>query len=34
MDGKTYTVLWTDTSSDVPVGLTSVAQTIENLASE
>ena len=34
MDGKTYTVLWTDTSSDVPVGLTSVAQAIENLASK
>jgi hypothetical protein len=34
MDGETHTVLWTDTSTDVPVGLTSVAQAIENMASE
>lgn len=34
MDGKMHTVLWTDTSTDVLVGLTSVAQAIENIASE
>lgn len=34
MDGKTYTVLWTDASSDVPVGLSSTAQAIKNMASK
>jgi hypothetical protein len=34
MDGETHTVIWTDASTDVPVGLTSVAQVIEDMTSE
>jgi hypothetical protein len=33
VDGKTHTVLWTDSSSNVPAGISSIAQTIENMAS-
>jgi hypothetical protein len=33
VDGKTHTVLWTDSSSNVPAGISSMAQTIENIAS-
>jgi hypothetical protein len=33
VDGKTHTVLWTDSSSNVPAGISSMAQTIENMAS-
>ena len=32
VDGKTHTVLWTDSSSNVPAGISSMAQTIENMA--
>ena len=32
-NGKMHTVLWTDSSSNVPTGISSIAQTIENLAS-
>ena len=32
-NGKMHTVLWTDSSSNVPAGISSMAQTIENLAS-
>ena len=32
-NGKMHTVLWTDSSSNVPTGIPSIAQTIENLAS-
>ena len=32
VDGKTHTVLWTDSSSNVPAGISSIAQTIENMA--
>ena len=28
-----HTVLWTDSSSNVPAGISSIAQTIENMAS-
>lgn len=31
MDNKTHTVLWTDTSTDVPAGLTSIAEAIETM---
>ncbi len=34
MDGKMHVVLWTDTSNDVPAGLSSIAQAIENIASK
>ena len=34
VDGKTHTVLWTDSSSNVPAGISSMAQTIENMASD
>jgi hypothetical protein len=30
---KVHTVLWTDSSGNVPAGISSVAQTIENMAS-
>jgi hypothetical protein len=33
VDGKVHTVLWTDSSNNVPAGISSVAQTIENMAS-
>lgn len=33
VDGKMHTVLWTDNSSNVPAGISSMAQTIENIAS-
>jgi hypothetical protein len=33
MDDKMHTVLWTDSSSNVPSGISSMAQTIENMAS-
>src|ERR671915_341928 len=33
-NGKMHTVLWTDSSSNVPAGISSMAQTIENLASD
>lgn len=33
MNGKMHTVLWTDVSSNVPAGVSSVAQTIEDMAS-
>jgi hypothetical protein len=33
-NGKMHTVLWTDSSSNVPTGISSIAQTIENLASD
>jgi hypothetical protein len=33
VDGKTHTVLWTDSSSNVPAGISSIAQTIEIMAS-
>jgi hypothetical protein len=33
VDGKMHTVLWTDSSSNVPAGISSMAQTIENMAS-
>jgi hypothetical protein len=33
VDGKMHTVLWTDSSSNVPAGISSVVQTIENMAS-
>src|ERR687893_16385 len=33
VDGKTHTVLWTDSSSNVPAGISSIAQRIENMAS-
>jgi hypothetical protein len=33
VNGKTHTVLWTDSSSNVPGGISSIAQTIENMAS-
>jgi hypothetical protein len=32
-NGKMHTVLWTDSSSNVPAGISSLAQTIENTAS-
>lgn len=34
VDGKTHTVLWTDSSSNVPAGISTMAQTIENMASK
>ena len=33
VDGKTHTVLWTDSSSNVPAGISTMAQTIGNMAS-
>ena len=33
VNGKTHTVLWTDSSSNVPAGISSIAQRIENMAS-
>src|SRR5918996_2097468 len=33
VNGKTHTVLWTDSSSKVPTGISSIAQRIENMAS-
>jgi hypothetical protein len=33
VNGKMHTVLWTDSSSNVPAGISSMAQTIENMAS-
>jgi hypothetical protein len=33
VDGKMHTVLWTDSSSNVPSGISSIAETIENMAS-
>jgi hypothetical protein len=33
VDGKTHTVLWTDSSNNVPAGISSIAQTIEIMAS-
>jgi hypothetical protein len=33
VDGKMHTVLWTDSPSNVPAGISSMAQTIENMAS-
>jgi hypothetical protein len=33
VDSKMHTVLWTDSSSNVPAGISSMAQTIENMAS-
>src|ERR687891_813361 len=33
VDGKVHTVLWTDSSSNVPAGISSIAQTIEIMAS-
>jgi hypothetical protein len=33
VDGKMHTVLWTDSSSNVPSWISSIAQTIENMAS-
>jgi hypothetical protein len=33
VDDRMHTVLWTDSSSNVPAGITSMAQTIENMAS-
>jgi hypothetical protein len=33
VDGRIHTVLWTDSSSNVPAGISSIAQTIENMAS-
>jgi hypothetical protein len=33
VDGKMHTVLWTDSSSNVPAGISSIAQAIENMAS-
>jgi hypothetical protein len=33
VDGKVRTVLWTDSSSNVPAGISSIAQTIENMPS-
>jgi hypothetical protein len=30
VDGKVHTVLWTDSSSDVQAGISSIAQTIGN----
>lgn len=33
VDGKTHTVLWTDSSSNVPAGISSIAQTMEIMAS-
>jgi hypothetical protein len=33
VDGKTHTVLWTDSSSNVPAGISSIAQTIEIMVS-
>ena len=33
VDGKTHTVLWTDSSSNIPAGISTMAQTIENMAS-
>jgi hypothetical protein len=33
LDGKTHTVLWTESSSNVPIGISSMARTIENMAS-
>ncbi|HKG89310.1 MAG TPA: hypothetical protein VKA95_13375 [Nitrososphaeraceae archaeon] len=32
VNGKMHTVLWTDSSNNVPAGISSVAQTIENMA--
>jgi hypothetical protein len=34
LDGTMHTVLWTDSSSNVPAGISSMAQTIENMASD
>jgi hypothetical protein len=31
VDGKMHTVLWTDSSSNVPAGISSMAQSIENM---
>ena len=31
VDGRIHTVLWTDSSSNVPAGISSIAQTIENM---
>ena len=33
VNGKTHTVLWTDGSSNVPAGISSIAQRIKNMAS-
>jgi hypothetical protein len=33
-DGTMHTVLWTDSFSNVPAGISSMAQTIENMASD
>jgi hypothetical protein len=33
VDGKVHTVLWTDSSSNVQAGISSIAQTIGNMAS-
>src|SRR5215212_8860501 len=33
VDGKMHTVLWTNSSSKVPAGISSIAETIENMAS-
>jgi hypothetical protein len=34
MDNRLHTVLWADTSSNVPAGLLSIVQVIENMASK
>ena len=34
MDNRLHTVLWADTSSNVPGGLISIVQAIENIASK
>jgi hypothetical protein len=33
VDGKMHTVLWTDSSNNVPAGISSIAQTLENMTS-
>src|SRR5918996_1622084 len=33
VNGKTHTVLWTDSSSNVPAGISSITQRMENMAS-
>jgi hypothetical protein len=33
VDGKMHTVLWTDSSGNVPSGISSIAQAIQNMAS-
>src|SRR5215203_2007645 len=34
MDDRMHTVLWADSSGNVPAGISSIAQTIENMASD